>query len=114
MHWQNNYRDYILSGKCGGSGKDAADDDDGDEDATELERWQNVEVLVDMARQYVDRPLRLDMPDIDAEAVLPEVLRAPVRAWWPRDVDHSFQSMPAPWAIAYACDDAVPNVSPPA
>ena len=77
LRLQVNYRDLILSGKCGGSGKEA-DDDDGDEDATELERWQNVEILTEMAGQYVDRPLRLDMPDVDPEAVLPEVLRPQV------------------------------------
>jgi len=31
-----------------------------------------------MAGQYIDRPLRLDMPDIAAETVLPEVLRPQV------------------------------------
>ena len=77
MLLQINYRDFILSGKCGGSSKEA-DGDDGDEDATELERWQNIEILQDMAGQYIDRPLRLDMPDVDAEAVLPEVLRPQV------------------------------------
>ena len=86
--WQANYRDYILSGKCGGSGKDG-DDGDGDEDASALERWQNVETLAEMAAQHADRPMLLDMPDIDAEVMLPEVLLPRVRtaSRWPHGTD---------------------------
>ena len=51
LNRQINYREYILNGKCGGSGKKTGDGD-GDEDASVLERWQNVEALMDMAAQH--------------------------------------------------------------
>ena len=68
-----------MSGKCGGgSGKKT--DEDADDDATELERWQNVEILLDMAAQHADRALVMDVPDVDAEDAQLEVLRTPVGA----------------------------------
>ena len=61
---QIDYREHILTGKCGGK---KSSDGDGDEEASVLERWQNVEALMDMAAQHSGRPLWPDLPHLDSE-----------------------------------------------
>lgn len=75
---QTGYREYILTGKCGGSSKG---DDDLD-DASNLERWENVQHLVKVAADHFDGPRRLSMPSVDgASPAESGQMRSEVRCW---------------------------------
>lgn len=84
---QTGYQEHILAGKCG-SGPSKGDDTE--DDASNLERWENVQHLQEVAKQQAEGPRRLFMPSVDAEpGPALDQFRTPVRPGLPRLKENS-------------------------
>lgn len=73
---QIGYYEHVKAGKCNGS----APKGDEEDDASNLERWENVQHLLEVAKQHAEGPRRLFMPSVDeAPSVEVDQIRTPVR-----------------------------------
>ena len=75
---QTAYQEHIKDGKCNSG---ASKGDNTEDDASNLERWENVQHLMEVTKQHAEGPRRLFMPSMDAEpGAAVDQFRTPVRA----------------------------------